>query len=161
MSISFNFGSGATGAAKTLSLAPWAYADAFRTISDNGSVARMTDILAPLDKKTTIKVSLDRIANVYATLADGNIPVAEQSSNTSGQTVFCELKTIATKTVGTTVVQLPMVARIELRLPNDADIAESDVNTLILATYAALCDEEGNPTVVTEKMRGALTPTGI
>jgi hypothetical protein len=54
-----------------------------------------------------------------------------------------------------------MVARIELRIPNDSAIAESDINTLVLATYAALCDASGNPVVVTEKMRGALTPAGI
>lgn len=161
MAISFNFGAGATGTVKTVSLAPWAYATAFRNVSDNGSVARMTDILAPLDKKTSIKISLDKIANVYNTLADGTVPVAEQSSNTSGQTVFCELKTIATKVVGEATIQLPMVARIELRLPNDKDITESDVNTLVLATYASLCDASGNPVVVTEKMRGALTPAGI
>lgn len=161
MAISFNFGVGATGAAKTLSLFPWAYTTAFRNVSDNGSVARMTDILTPLDKKTSVKITLDKIANVYTTLADGTVPVAEQSSNTSGQTVFCELKTVATKTVGDVTVQLPMVARIELRLPNDSDISESDINTLILATYASLCDASGNPVVVTEKMRGALTPAGI
>lgn len=161
MAISFNFGAGATGTIKTVSLAPWAYTTAFRNVSDNGSVARMTDILAPLDKKTSIKISLDKIANVYNTLADGTVPVAEQSSNTSGQTVFCELKTIATKVVGEATIQLPMVARIELRLPNDKDITESDVNTLVLATYASLCDASGEPVVVTEKMRGALTPAGI
>lgn len=161
MAISFNFGSGATGTAKTLSLLPWAYATAFRNVSDNGSIARMTDILAPLDKKTSIKITLDKIANVYTTLADGAVPVSAQSANTSGQTVFCELKTIATKVVDTNTIQLPMVARIELRIPNDADIAESDINTLVLATYAALCDAAGNPVVVSEKMRGALTPAGI
>lgn len=161
MAISFNFGSGATGTGKTLTLLPWAYTTAFRNVSDNGSIARMTDILSPLDKKTTVKVTLEKIANVYTTLADGVIPVAEQNSNTSGQTVFVELKTIATKVVGDITTQLPMVARIELRLPNDAAIAESDVNTLVLAAYASLCDAAGNPVVVTEKMRGALTPAGI
>jgi len=161
MAISFNFGTGATGTAKSLSLLPWAYTTAFRNVSDNGSVARMTDILTPLDKKTSVKITLDKIANVYTTLADGAVPVSEQSSNTSGQTVFCELKTVATKTVGDATVQLPMVARIELRIPNDSAIAESDINTLVLATYAALCDASGNPVVVTEKMRGALTPAGI
>lgn len=161
MAISFNFGSGATGTAKALSMPPWNYTTAFRNVSDNGSVARMTDILASLDKRTVVKLSVDKIANVYTTLADGTVPIAEQSSNTSGQTVFCELKTIATKTVGEQTVQLPMVSRIELRIPNDSTIAESDINTLVLATYAALCDATGSPVVVTEKMRGALTPAGI
>lgn len=161
MAISYNFGSGAQGTAVPTNLYPWAYTTAFRIISDNGSIARMTDILAPLDKKTTIKVTLEKIANVYTTLADGTVPVAEQSANVSGQTVFCELKTIATKTVGDVTVQLPIVSRIELRLPNDADIAEADITKIVMATFASLCDASGSPTVVTEKMRGALTPSGI
>lgn len=161
MAIQFNFGTGATGTPKALSLNPWAYTAAFRITSDNGSVARMTDILAPLDKQTSIKVTLDKISNVYTTLADGTVPVSEQSSNTSGATVYVELKTIATKTVDTTTIQLPMVASLKLRLPNDDSITEDDINTLVLATYAALCDATGTPTVVTEKMRGALTPAGI
>lgn len=161
MAISFNFGSGSQGNAVAKNLYPWAYTTAIRVISDNGSIARMTDILAPLDKKTTIKVTLEKIANVYTTLADGSVPVAEQSANVTGQTVFVELKTIATKVVDGLTYQLPMVSRIELRLPNDADIAESDILSLVMATFAALCDAAGTSTVVTEKMRGALTPVGI
>lgn len=161
MSIAFNFGAGATGTAVNKSLAPWAWLTAYRTISDTGSIARMADILAPLDKRTTIKVSLSKIANVYSTLANDTVPLDEQSSNTSGQTVFTELTTLATKTVGGKTIQLPMQGRIELRLPNDADISESDVTTLVMATFAGLCDASGSPVVVTEKMRGALTPVGI
>lgn len=164
MAISFKFGTGATGVALTAPLSPWAYTAAFRIISDNGSIARMTDILAPLDMKTTVKVTLDKIANVYTTLADGTVPISEQNSNTSGQTVFCELKTIATKpSLDPTLrdIQLPMVARIELRLPNDASITEADVQTLVMATWASLCDASGVSNVVSEKMRGALTPAGI
>lgn len=161
MAIQFNFGSGAQKTAVAVNLAPWDYLAAFRQVSDNGVVARMTDVLTPLDKKTSIKISLSKIANVYNTLADETVPVDQQSANTTGQTIFCELKTIATKTSGDITTQLPMVARVELRLPNDADIAESDVLTLIMAAVASLCDENGNPVVVTEKMRGALTPAGI
>lgn len=161
MAISFNFGTSAQGTGVTKTLKPWAYSSAFRIISDSGSLARMTDILAPLDKVTTAKVTLDKIANVYTTLADGAVPLSSQNANVTGHTVFVELKTIATKVVGTNTIQLPMVSRIELRLPDDADIAESDIDTLILATYGLLCDAAGNTTVVTEKMRGALTPVGI
>lgn len=161
MAISFNFGTGAQGTATTKAFSPWAYLTAFRIITDSGSLAKMTDIVAPLDKKTTLKVTLDKIANVYSTLAENSIPVAAQSANTTGQTVFVELKTIATKTVSGTEIQLPMVARIELRLPNDSEISESDVEKLVMATYAGLCNTAGDPVVVTEKMRGALTPTGI
>jgi hypothetical protein len=161
MAISFNFGAGATNVGVTKTLLPWNYTGAFRIISDSGTLARMTDKLSPLDKITTAKVTLERIANVYTTLASGTVPVAYQSANTSGHTVFVELRTIATKVVNGVTIQLPMVSRIELRLPDDADIAESDIDTLVMATYGLLCDATGNPVVVSEKMRGALTPVGI
>lgn len=161
MAISFQFGTGAQGTTVSKSLLPWNYSTAFRIISDSGQLARMTDILSPLDKMTTAKVTLEKIANVYTTLAGGTVPLIAQNANTVGHTVFVELRTIATKIVGTAVIQLPMVSRIELRLPDDADIAESDVEKLVMATYGLLCDSLGNPTVVTEKMRGALTPVGI
>lgn len=165
MAISFNFGAASQGVGVTKTLKPWNYSSAFRIISDSGTLARMTDILSPLDKLTTAKVTLEKIANVYTTLAGGTVPLAAQNANVSGHTVFVELKTIATKivTTGTTsvTVQLPIVSRIEIRLPDDADIAESDIDTLIMATYGLLCDSAGLPTVVTEKMRGALTPVGI
>lgn len=162
MAISWHFGTGAQGTAVSKSLLPWAYSSAFRIMTDNGQLARMSDIKAPLDKKTTVKITLDKIANVYSTLADNSVPLACQSANVTGATVFAELKTITTKTLTDgTVIQLPMVGRIELRLPNDADIAESDIESLVLATYAALCDDAGSPVVVTEKIRGALTPAGI
>lgn len=161
MAVTFNFGTGAQGDAVNKPLKPWAYPSAIRIVSDSGSSARMTDILSPLDMRTTLKVTLDKIANVYTTLADGTVPVAQQSANTSGGTIFAELKTVATKVVGTDTIQIPMVGRIELRLPNDSAITESDVNELVMATYGILCDASGNPTVVTEKLRGALTPAGI
>lgn len=159
MAISFNYGATAQDVAVNKALKPWKWTTAFRTVSDTGSLARMTDIQSPLDKKTTIKVTLDRIADVYKTLADSVIPVAQQNANASGQTVFVELKTIATKSDGITL--LPMVCRIELRLPNDSEITESDVDSLVMATYAGICDATGASSVIAEKMRGALTPAGI
>jgi hypothetical protein len=161
MAISFNFGAASQGTGVTKTLKPWNYSSAFRIISDSGTLARMTDILSPLDKLTTAKVTLEKIANVYTTLAGGTVPLAAQNANVSGHTVFVELKTIATKIVNTVTVQLPIVSRIEIRLPDDADIAEADIDTLVMATYGLLCDAAGLPTVVTEKMRGALTPVGI
>jgi hypothetical protein len=162
MAISFQFGAASQEVTPvTKNLYPWDYAAAFRIISDNGSVARMTDIVAPLDMKTSVKISLANIANVYSTLADGTVPTANQSANVTGSTVFCELKTIATKVVDSVTIQIPLVSRIELRIPNDAEISEADITTLVMATFAALCDNSGNPIVVTEKMRGALTPAGI
>lgn len=161
MAISFTFGASSQGVAVNKPLKPWNYSTAFRIVSDSGALARMTDIQSPLDKLTTAKVTLEKIANVYTTLAGGTVPLAAQNANVSGHTVFVELKTIATKVVGLITVQLPIVSRIEIRLPDDADIAESDIDTLVMATYGLLCDSTGLPVVVTEKMRGALTPAGI
>lgn len=161
MAILFNFGTSSQNVGVTKTLKPWNYSGAFRIISDSGTLARMTNILSPLDKVTTAKVTLEKIANVYTTLAGGTVPIAAQNACVSGHTVFVELKTIATKVVNSVTIQLPMVSRLELRLPDDADIAEADIESLVLATYALLCDSAGLPTVVTEKMRGALTPVGI
>lgn len=161
MAISMQYGTNAQKTGVTMTLLPWDYSLGFRVISDSGTLARMADILGPLDKKTTVKVTLDKIANVYTTLADGSVPVAEQNANVTGSTVFTELKTIATKVVGSQTIQLPMVARIELRLPNDSDITEADVTALVMATFATLCDSNGTSVVMSEKMRGALTPAGI
>lgn len=161
MAISFTFGAGSQGTAVSKSLLPWNYSAAFRTITDSGTMARMTDTLSPLGKETTAKVTLEKIADVYKTLANNSIPVASQSASVAGHTVFVELRTIATNVVGEQTVLLPLVSRIELRLPDDADITESDIEKLVMATYGLLCDSAGNPKVVTEKMRGALTPVGI
>lgn len=162
MAISFNFGAGSTDTPVNKALAPWKYADAIRTMSESSELAKMADILSPLDLQTIFKISNSRIANVYNTLAGGSVPVAEQSANTSGQSIFCELKTTCTRTEAVTSrrIQLPMVARIELRLPNDAAITEADITTLVMQAFACLCDEAGDPVVVTEKMRGALAPQG-
>lgn len=159
MAIQFQFGA-AFNTSVNKPLKPWKYDTAVRVTQSNGSLVKLTDVLGPLDLPTSMKLTSTRIANVYNTLADGSIPVAEQSSNTSGQSVFVELKTVATRDglVPDTRVQLPMVCRLELRLPNDAEIAETDITTLVMATFGLLCDDAGAPVVVTEKMRGALAP---
>lgn len=159
MAIEFQFGA-AFNTGVTKPLLPWKYDTAVRVTQNQGSLVKLTDTLSPLDIQTSMKLTATRIANVYNTLADGSVPVAEQSTNTSGQSVFVELKTIATRdgSVPDTRVQLPMVCRIELRLPNDAEIAEDDVTKLVMQTFALLCDSAGAPVVVTEKMRGALAP---
>lgn len=164
MALSTNYGSGAQASeAVSLSLYPWQYTDAFRTSSDNGSSSRITDIVGPLDKPTSIKTVVTRIANVYQTLAGGSIPIANQSLNVTGQTTFCELTTILSKAATETSPETmyPVQARVELRLPNTAELTETDVLNLTLAAFAGLCDDKGIPVVITERMRGALTPAGI
>lgn len=159
MAIEFQFGA-AFNTAVNKALTPWKYDTAVRVTQNQGSLVKLTDTLSPLDLQTSMKLTSTRIANVYNTLNEGSTPVAEQSSNTSGQSVFVELKTVATRDglVPDTRVQLPMVCRLELRLPNDAEIAETDITTLVMATFGLLCDDAGAPVVVTEKMRGALAP---
>lgn len=159
MAIEFQFGD-AFGTPVNKSLEPWDYENAVRIVQNDGTLVKMTDIVSPLDKQTSMKLTATRIGNVYNTLAGGTIPVSEQSSNTSGSSIFAELKTVATRpgAIDGTTVQLPMVGRIEVRLPNDASITEADVTTLVMAAFALLCDKDGDPTVVTEKMRGALAP---
>lgn len=159
--ITTNFGAGSQGTNVPLNLKPWNYASTYRIVSDNGSLARMTDILAPLDKPTTIKVTVDKIANVYTTLASGSIPLAQQALNVTGQTTMIEMTTILTKTDGLIITQLPAVVRVIVRLPNDPDLTGTFVNDLVLATLAGMADAAGVNVLTSEKMRGALTPAGI
>lgn len=165
MSINWNYGSGAKAAvALTLSYYPWMYNDAIRTTSVAPTLAKFTDILAPLDKPTEIKISTETIANVYSTLTGQKIPVSEQSSNTSGSSVFVQLRTIAnyTKTVGTTdsVVQLPLEGRIQLRVPNDVELSNDELDKLLGDTIACLRKQDGTSRV-NEILRGSLVPKEI
>lgn len=159
--ITKNYGEGTQGTSVPKNLKPWLYGSSFRVISDNGSIARMTDIRAPLDKLTTLKVTKEKIANVYSTLASGTVPLAEQSLNVEGTTTMVELTTVLTKTDGLVKVQLPVVFRVIARSPNDPDITGSLIDELIMDTAAIMADELGNNILTTEIMRGALTPAGI
>lgn len=161
MAITFNFGTGAQGDSVSKTLKPWLYTAAFRATSYGVGNATMVNTKTDLDKKTSIKVTLSKIANVFETLAKGTIPVANQLTSQTGHTVFCELKTIATKSVGTEVAYIPIVSRIEIRVPDDPDITDSDIETLVLATYAGLCNQAGTSDVMSDKLRGALTPAGV
>lgn len=156
-----NFGAGSQGTAVPKNLKPWNYATTFRVISDNGSVARMTDILSPLDLPTTLKVTSDSIANVYSTIGGGIVPLAQQSLNVTGKTTMCELTTFLTKSDGITTKIIPVQARIITRTLNDADLTPALVEECVMAAFAGLADSTGVNTVLSEKMRGALTPAGI
>lgn len=160
MAYSTNFGA-ATNTSVNVALKPWKYTEAFRTISDNGQVAKMTDILAPLGAQTTIKVATSRIADVYSTLANGSIPLSEQSASNTGQSTYAELNTILSTGTGDTYVATPARVKLETKLANDSLITDALVMELIMATVAILCDSLGASTVIAEKMRGALTPAGI
>lgn len=163
ITFTFNFGTGAQGTSVPVNLKPWNYSTTYRIISDNGKIARMTDILSPLDLPTTLKVTVDPIANVYSTLANGTtVPLAQQSLNVMGHTVMSELSSFLTKTDAAGVVTYkPWVARSIIRLPDDPDITGNMVIEMMLASLAGLADSTGACNVLTEKMRGALTPAGI
>lgn len=161
MAISFNFGSGSQGTATTKSLSPWQYTAAFRAVDQSKGTAVMTDSKTDLDKPTQIKITREKIDNVYDTLTVDAVPAANQALNVSGITVRAELRTMATKTVGTDTIFLPLWADIRVRMPSDAEITGSDVDTLVSAAYAALCDDSGNNIVISDIARGALTPAGV
>lgn len=164
MSFSKTWGTGALVQLPNDGPFAWAWSSAFRVTSDTGTAVKLTDILSPLDKRTTIKLALSKIANVYTTLGGDSVPVTERSSNVTGQTLFTELTTILTRpnpTIAGGIIQVPVQARIELRLPNDGELTATDVEDLIVACHSALLDDAGNNLVISEKLRGALVPPGI
>lgn len=165
MSLLWNFGSGSQAAAPlTLSYYPWMYNDAIRATTVTPTLAKFTDILAPLDKPTEIKISTETIANVYSTLANSKIPVSEQNSNTSGSSVFVQLRTVAdyTRTVGTTsnVVQLPLEVRLQIRVPNDAELSNDELDKLLGVIIASVRKQDGTSRLG-EILRGSLVPKEI
>lgn len=165
MSIIWNLGSGSQAVAPlTLSYRPWMYDDAFRVTSNAPTLAKITDILAPLDKPTEIKISTETIANVYSTLANSKIPVSEQNSNTSGTSVFVQLRTVAqyVKTVGTTssVVQLPLEGRLQIRIPNDSELTNDVLDEFLGQLNACLRSSDGTSRL-NEIARGSLVPKEI
>lgn len=162
MSFSFTFGTGAV-VTELNGSEHWDYAAGFRAIAESSNSAKLTDILAPLDKRTTIKYALSKIANVYSTLGGDSVPVSERSSNPTGQTLFCELTTIMTKpnAANNGVIQVPIQTRIELRVPNDGDLTDANIEELLALTFAGLRDSNGVTRITTEMLRGALVPADI
>jgi len=130
---------------------------AWKVVQDDGSLVKVTNVLAPLDKPMTLKITNTRIANVYNTLAKGSIPLGNQSTNTSGQSIFVELSTIASKVQDAQTVLVPVVARVELRLPNDGDLSEHNCIELIRLALGAFVNPNGTPGI-TASMRGVLFP---
>ncbi len=153
--LDLNLGS-AFDAPVTVNLAPWSY-QSLQVVQNDGNLVKAADVLSPLDKQASVKITNTKIANVYNTLAKGQIPIGNQSSNSSGQSIFVELNATASKTVGSTEVLLPVVARIEVRLPNDGELTNADVVTLVMACFATMHDGMGVPRV-TDMMRGVLLP---
>jgi hypothetical protein len=165
MALTWNYGTGAQATpAKTLSYFSWKYNDAYRVTENAPNRAKFTDILAPVDKPTEIKISIEPINNVYSTLANAKVPVSSQNANTTGTSIFVQLRTVAnyTRTIGTTSqdIQLPLEGRIQLRLANDAEITNAEVDLMIGAMLACLRNEDGTSRVG-EIMRGSLVPKEI
>jgi len=155
----------AQAAAKTLPYKPWDYSK-LREVDGDAKSTRLVVTTSPLGKQTKIKFVLSRIANVYSTLASNTVPVLAQSINHEGQTLFVEVNTTAeadeaVNATTTKKVIIPMVARIELRIPSHDAIDEQSINDLIGMLYASLCNGTGASILTTEKLRGALAPSGV
>lgn len=142
--------------AVSISLAPYK-AVALQVIQNDGSLVKAANVMSPLNKQSEMKITNTKIANVYNTLAKGTIPIGNQSPNTSGQSIFIELTATASRLVGITEILLPLVARVEVRLPNDGELTSANVQTLVLAALAGMYDAAG-VSRVTDMMRGVLMP---
>lgn len=130
--------------------------EALQVTSDNGQLVKLANVLVPLDRPSSIKITNTRIADVYQTLAKGAIPLGQQAANPTGQSIFIELSAVAASdTVGQTGILLPVVGRLELRLPNHGELTEEFVLAVISATYGAALGISGVPRFI-EMMRGVL-----
>ena len=155
MTLDLNLGAALNATPVNIAVKPLVAANV-KKVQDDGNLIRVSDIVSPLDRQAQFKITNTKIANVYNTLAKGTIPVGNMSTNTSGQAIFVELSVIASRAVsGQPDVLVPMVARIELKLPNDSDLTDAKVQELLNTAYAALCDPSA-VLKVTDKMRGAL-----
>lgn len=135
---------------------PWK-SSALHVTQNTGDLVKISDVLSPLDKSASAKMTTTRIANVYTTLAKGAIPIGNQSLNTSGVSLFTELVVTGSEVVNSVDILLPMVARIELRLPNYGGLTNADVRKLLNAAYA-LHQTDAGVDRFTDMMRGVLSP---
>jgi len=158
MPLDLNLGA-AFNAGVNVSLLPWKVGS-LPVVQDDSGLIKSADTFSPLDKQATVKITNTKINNVYSTLAKGAIPLQNQAVNTSGQSLFIELNANASKVVGTATVIVPMVARIELRLPNDGDMTNADIQQLLLAALATAYTSAGVSRYL-EMMRGVLPPAKV
>lgn len=133
-------------------------AGSLQVVQDTGQLVKLANILSPLDKPSTAKISNTRIANVYQTIAKGSIPALAQALNVSGCSVFAELNVVGSKLDSASrEILLPMQCRIELKVPNDGDIDNSLLKVLALSCLNLLHNPAGPDDLrVTEIMRGVL-----
>lgn len=157
MALDLNLGAAFAGASN-LPVLPW-LATSLKVMENDGSLMKLSDVFSPLDRQAVVKITNTRIANVYNTLAKGSIPIGNQAVNTTGQSIFCELSATASEDVGGTLILSPMVARIELRLPNNGSLTDALAATLLQATYTAMCTPATKDLRALAMMRGVLYPT--
>lgn len=136
---------------------PSHYTDGLRIVEENGSLVKLANVRAPLDKPTSAKVSNTRIANVYQTLAKGAIPLTAQATNVTGQAIFAEMNVTASDPAQPGIL-IPMQARIELKLPNHGSLSEIEISQLIKQCISLLVDgNDGGTLRVTQIMRGVMS----
>jgi len=133
---------------------------AFVTSEDSGTLVKLSDVLSPLDKPTSLKITNTRIANVYNTLAKGTVPLGNQAQNTSGQAIFSEATITASEVVDGKTVIVPIVARVEIRVPNYGSITDGIINSAMLIALAGTRSDDGSTSIVSQQMRGILYPGG-
>lgn len=156
MALDLNLGA-AFAASSNVAMLPW-LTTSLKVQENNGNLVRVSDVLSPLDRQAWVKFTNTRIANVYNTLAKGSIPLGNQATNTTGQSIFTELTVAASETVGTDLIISPAVARIELRLPNNTSLTDALVTQLLNAAYCAMCTPATTTIRATSMMRGVLYP---
>ncbi len=127
----------------------------FKVVEDNGTLMKLSNVLAPLDKPMSVKVTNSRIADVYQTLSKGTIPIGNRSLNVSGQSIFTELTAVASTGTAPNEILVPVVCRIEYRLPNHVDVDSTFVKNLCLMTLSQSLDSS-NVFRVPSMMRGVL-----
>lgn len=131
-------------------------ASSLKMQSDAGNLIKIANVLAPVDKPSSGKISLSRIANVYSSLAKGSIPVGNQAPNVTGCSIFAEISFIGSNTdAANRELLMPMQSRIELRLPYSVDVNNTVIKKLLLANVALLCAPAGGLRT-TDIMRGVL-----
>lgn len=142
----------------------WDYDNAIRVSSSTPSLAKLSNILAPLDAQNDIKIAVTPIANIYTTLGKGKIPVSKQDANVAGTSTFVEVT--ASLNVAYTegginyAIRTPIRGRLEIACANDTEISEAAFGSILQMLLASLADIDGESRI-SEIQRGCIVPKGL
>lgn len=128
-----------------------------RTQTDGNLV--LTNITSPLDREETIRYGRSEVKNVYS---NTSIDPKVQSPNRKGVQVLVKIEDTATVTDSDDPsyrVDLPIQTHVVIRVPNDALIDGTVVQTHLGRVVSALYSTGSTATTRIEKiLRGALEP---